>query len=290
MSSSPIQKTTNVGDLREELDTIVEDLVKKIQNLHQTDARVGITRTEILEHMKLKIVPDVYIVEPNPINIATGLGPLFLKLPREVRDMIYGPVLASGHTQILKASRALEEEGMSLISQHGICRINMSSKVTTGFAQPTQQTVDIIKNVQVRVDTWYSESYYYKDSPGYHLLEMFASAKFLPHRTCSMAFKTYPTHFVGHIVFNLLETLERFDKVALSLEVDSITGISSLDESGLYFAVREGSMRFGMPRIDMERTLGTVYLEKNDEGDHIVFYPRYACGKVKESSLEKKVM
>lgn len=280
----------SVGAFREELDSMVVDVVKRIKDLHKTNDTVEIPREGLLEYMRLKILPDVYIIKPTPINVAAGFGPMFLKLPREIRDMIFGPVIASGHTQLLRASRALNEEGMVLVSQHGICRINIGFREATGFTQPMQRTVDTIQNLRVRVNTRYYLTDNYKNSPGYQLLEMFARGKLPSQRTCSVVFETYPQKCrVDFEVLSLLTILERFDKVTLRIEVDSAIDVPLLDDFRYWYAMREGYISLDKACKDMEPTMGAAYQENNAEGMHMVFYPPYASGKEEGPSLEKKV-
>ena len=293
MSSNPVQKATNGDDLRKDLDTVVEGLIKKIQNLHQTDDRVDITRTYILEHVRLKMLPDVNVVEPNPINVAAGLGPLFFKLPQQIRDMIYptglGPflfklprevrdkiyqhVLASGHTQFLRASRALKKEGTSLISQHGICRINIGFQEKTGFAQPVQQMVNTIKNLDVRIDTKYSPGYSLKDSPGSQLLEMFARAKFLTHRTCTVILKTYPVPQAEQEALNLLKHFEGFEEVTVRIKYKLVSSMFTYDNFSHWHSMRDEYLRLEFARRELEPTLGTAHQGWYNEGWHMTFSP-----------------
>ena len=67
---------------------------------------------------------------------STPLG-LFVKLPQEIRDMIYEPVLSAGHTSITRASKALSQDTKVALSQYGIFRVCIAHddrNVITRFA------------------------------------------------------------------------------------------------------------------------------------------------------------
>ena len=64
------------------------------------------------------------------LHTEPGLGPtplgLFAKLPQEIRDIIYEPLLSAGHTSITRASKALCQDTKAALSQYGIFRVQIA--------------------------------------------------------------------------------------------------------------------------------------------------------------------
>ena len=61
-----------------------------------------------------KIARDEYTLEPKVMQVSLGLGKL-QKLPRELRDMIYGYAIADGTTALVRASKQTKKETSPLI-------------------------------------------------------------------------------------------------------------------------------------------------------------------------------
>ena len=55
-------------------------------------------------------------------QMESGLGPYFYKLPAELRFLIFGDCVASGHLQFMRASQALHNDGQALIFEKGVFR------------------------------------------------------------------------------------------------------------------------------------------------------------------------
>ena len=126
MKSNNSPKIMTVNSFREELNHMTASLIATIEEHHKMDPTgVVINHITLLRHVEQQVIPNGYLVEPNPINVAAGLGPMFRKLPREIRDMIFGEMLALGQPQFLRASRIMHQEGASRISKHSIYRVNI---------------------------------------------------------------------------------------------------------------------------------------------------------------------
>jgi hypothetical protein len=54
--------------------------------------------------------------EPTPLG-------LFARIPQEIRDMIYEPLISEGHIAITRASKALHQNTKLALHQHGVFRI-----------------------------------------------------------------------------------------------------------------------------------------------------------------------
>ncbi len=73
-------------------------------------------------------------------------------IPRELRDMILGDVIASGHPKILRTSRKLHEEGTELLYKRGICRLNMDFTNYTAKFSLQKPIATLIQNVNIEIE------------------------------------------------------------------------------------------------------------------------------------------
>ena len=61
---------------------------------------------------------------PDDSNLRTAFG-TFEKLPKEIRDMIYIPVLANGSTSLMRTSKAIYNDTQEILNRHGVYRVHL---------------------------------------------------------------------------------------------------------------------------------------------------------------------
>lgn len=109
--------------VKEDLHALLDKVLEDTQNLQATaEEPLAIDLEWIFQKMRDHGTTEKYLLEPRAIKVEEGLGNL-LKLPRELRDSIYGYAIADGTTAILRASRQAHQEASELVFSKGICRL-----------------------------------------------------------------------------------------------------------------------------------------------------------------------
>ena len=147
------KKTMNFTAFKKELHTLLDKVLDEARNIQKTAADpVPLERSWILETFKGKITQDQYILEPKSMQIALGLGNL-QKLPREVRDMIYGYAIINGTTAFVRASKQTKEEASRLIFEKGIYRLSLGFNEDDQNPRLSRTLAKKIQNLKVRVNS-----------------------------------------------------------------------------------------------------------------------------------------
>ena len=223
--------------------------------------------------------PAASMSESDTVDVAKSLGTLLLKLPQEIRDMILTPLLTSGHPQFLRASKTMNAQGMSLISKHGIYRINIGfGKRKTNCPELTQPLADTVHNIHFCVDMSSYPSNYLEGLPKKKALEMF-TRKDPGRKSCSVAVEGAYTNnqMVAGEVLACLLMFKELGKVTLSVNIDWLPG-QCFSELILEWYRASGACSkircFAYARGFLESTLGTAYRGGQGHRDQMVFYPR----------------
>ena len=138
---------------KKELHAMLDKALDEARIMQKTAADpVPINRSWILENFKEQMTQDQYILEPKSMQIALGLGNL-LKLPREVRDLIYSYAIVNGTTALIRASKQTKEEAGKLIFQKGIYRLSLGFNEDDQNPRLSRTLAKKIQNLQVRVNS-----------------------------------------------------------------------------------------------------------------------------------------
>ena len=236
-------------------------------------------------HLGHHKTPETAMSDSNTEDVTSDLGALLLRLPQEIRDMILSPLLASGHPQFLRVSKAMNAQGMSLISKHGIYRINIGfGRRKTNCPQLTQSLADTVRNIHFCVDMRSYPSQHLEGLPEKKTLEMF-TRKGSRRKSCTVTFEgTYVnSQMVAGEVLACLLMFKWFGKVTLSTDIDWLPG-HCFSESTLEWYRSLGACArtncFTYARKFLESHLGTAYRVGQGHRDQMVFYPHcYNRGK-----------
>ena len=126
----------------------------------KTSATVAVGRNSLMSCIESAIPQESqYVFEYPRVDQAGGLGPLFSKLPRELRDQIFSDLIVSGNPQFMSVSRVLKTEGKALVYKKGIYRLNFGYDIDRwqlGFLKdnclrPFQKIADNIRNLSITV-------------------------------------------------------------------------------------------------------------------------------------------
>ena len=81
-----------------------------------------------------------------------GLGPVFYKLPQELRLEIFGYCIALGQPQFMRASRILQNEGNAVIIRKGTYRLRLGQVIDSNGQYPNQEVAKEIQHLDLSVD------------------------------------------------------------------------------------------------------------------------------------------
>ena len=118
-----------------------------------------------------------------------------LKLPAEVREMIYEHLISAGHLSILRVSKMIKQEATSLLSQCATARINLDNPNTSQVAIPlaaritfsgilTLTAPDYIQHVDLRIGIPISRFLFRNKG----LVHCFSGNR-VPRKSCKITFK-----------------------------------------------------------------------------------------------------
>lgn len=285
-----------VNNFREELNHVTAGVVATIEEYHKMDpGGVVIDRPTLLRHIDQQVTQNGYVVESNPINFVAGLGPLFCKTPREIRDMIFGKLLASGHPQFLRASMIMNQEGTSLISKHGVYRINIGFGSIANCPKITQQGADNVQNLHLRVHMMHYESFslVFGRYPEGDILKMFNNSN-IARSSCSVCFEGRNSNndLIALDVISCLLSFKGFEEVSLSIDSAWFGGILCPDfwhARQMNEACKNRHVSLDTACRHLELELGTAYRVQKEECAQLVFHPRCSGqGKVKDYSGKEK--
>ena len=138
---------------KKDLHALLDKVLDEARVMQKTAADpVILDRSWILEKFKDQMIQDQYILEPKSMQVALGLGNL-QKLPREVRDMIYGYTIVNGTTALVRASKQTKEEANKLIFQKGIYRLSLGFNEDDQNPRLSRTLAKKIQNLKVRVNS-----------------------------------------------------------------------------------------------------------------------------------------
>ena len=138
---------------KKELHALLDKVLHEARVMQKTAADpVPLNRSWILEKFKEQMTQDQYVLEPRSIQIALNLGNL-QKLPREVRDMIYGYAIVNSTTALVRASKQTKEEASKLIFQKGIYRLSLGFNEDDQNPRLSRTLAKKIQNFKVRVNS-----------------------------------------------------------------------------------------------------------------------------------------
>lgn len=219
-----------------------------------------------------------YAGEPSSIDTQGGLGPFLLKLPGEIRNMVYSDLLSSGHPQFLRTSKAIYIEGSGLIQEKGIYRMNFGFPNSINRSLPSQRVVDTIRHLDIRanVSDIGRTPFMIQDFPDIWLLQAFGGPR-IGRDVCNVSFESYPS--INRIcvtrVCRSLRLLSGFERVVVRVKIDSRNPVHWSDYK--FHSV------YGLIRAELEQVLGKPYFGQDEDGLCMNFHPRKALEGLRDS-------
>ena len=211
-----------------------------------------------------------------------GLGSL-LRLPREIRDIVYHHMVVDGSVSIMQCSSAMQKEMSELLFDHGTCRLklNFAKNMTLVPAiDPHQPTADRIQNLSIRVNTRCNGPLG-RPTPQMDILSKFSGST-IQRKRCTVSFECWPTTttMIAHDIIRKLKTFTGFEEVRLTIDLEWMgeawpRDLLPFQVSQICWSILGG---FKEAKDELEGALGEGDLGWDEEDQRLLFYPRMARG------------
>ena len=226
----------------------------------------------------------------HPDTLATSKPFPFLKLPPELRDMIYEPLIQTGDLSILRVSKFVNKDALPYLSKAATFRITLGGRKHKRIIIPqitgvfisgnmTLLAPDCIQNLDIRLDIA-SRAIPNIDT---QFLKMF-SGKEISRKTCNITVKFGILGPVRHLLakdefYSVVSTLTGFETLTLRLEDQQHKGMLKMliattiepgQRPGLIMCSTGYERIFGI----LSPTLGPAQFPNNFDGTCLVFWPR----------------
>ncbi|KAM0797666.1 hypothetical protein BDR22DRAFT_892096 [Usnea florida] len=217
MTSHSSEKVLKLREFEKELHSIISSMVNEAEKLQSTAYDpVVLDHAWISHKIKAVMVEDKFVLEPRALQAKEGLGALS-RLPRELRDMIYGHAINDGNMAILQLSQQTHLEARPLVFEKGIYRMLIGFPDFDTNFQPDDLTASKIQNMHVRVN---ARSPIWKKEDGLAILRSFGSA-FIMRNNCVVTIEAdiLSPHMTAVRLVNSLKGLTNFERVILETKL-----------------------------------------------------------------------
>ena len=252
---------------------MLDNILDEAETLQTTaEEPVILDREWILEKLREQVTKKEYVLEPRAMQATQGLGNL-IKLPRELRDIIYGQAIIDGTTAVLRASKQTYMEASELIFQKGIYRLVLGFGGDVVNPPIDQSLSKNIRNLALQVNA--RGSIIRGLDQSIPILHMFDGAS-IERESCVVKIECSPYDNSAVRIVRHLGSLTGFERVIL--EVELLWGgepwpdtLYDFQESQIWDRIWSTSSRH---EELLEPTLGTGHCLHDTDGWHLAFYPR----------------
>ncbi|CAF9926314.1 MAG: hypothetical protein ALECFALPRED_003415 [Alectoria fallacina] len=265
----------NFNAFKEELHATLDSVLDQAETLQATaEDPVELDRAWILNKMNDQMAQNIYVLEPGAMQIALGLGHLH-KLPRELRDLVYGYAIVDGNVAIVRASKQTNKEASELVFQKGIYRLALGFSNRIINPPLGHSLAENIQNLNIRVN---ARNFFIDGLDKYlPILHQFDGST-IQRKNCVMTIECCP--FFSGIdasqVVRALEDLTGFERVILELDLEwggeawSDT-MYDIQKDQIWGRIDRAFLHF---QELLEPTLGTGHYGFDTEGQRLAFHPR----------------
>ena len=278
MTSDSPEKVLKLREFEKELHSIVSIIVNEAQTLQSTaHDPVVLDHGWISDKIKAVMVKDEFVLEPRAFQAKEGLGALS-RLPRELRDMVYGHAINDGNMAILQLSQQTHLEASPLVFEKGVYRMLIAyPNFETNF-QPDNSIASKIKNVHVRVN---ARGPIRKKDDGLAFLRNFGSAS-IPRNNCVVTIECdiLSRHMKAFQAVNALKGFTNFERVILEIELDGYRDVRGDPYPSTMYDFHKDQVRSRyeeavMFQMDLlQPSLGIGDWDEDTKGERLAFHPR----------------
>ena len=274
MTSHSSEKVLKLREFKKELHSIISSIVNEAETLQSTaHDPVVLDHAWISHKIKAVMVEDKFVLEPRALQAKEGLGALS-RLPRELRDMIYGHAINDGNMAILQLSQQTYLEASPLVFEKGVYRMLIGfGNFGTNF-QPDNSTASKIQNIHV---TFNARRPIWKKDDGLAILRSFGSASII-RNNCVVTIEAdiVSQHLEAFRVVRALKGLTNFERVILEIKLDWDGDPYPSTMHDLHKdQVRgrcESAIKYQIDRL--QPSLGIGERNEDTEGEWLAFHPR----------------
>lgn len=216
------------------------------------------------------------------------------KFPREIRDIIYRPLIHAGKLNILETSKTINEEASKIFFKDRACRMNFGYNTRTPTFFPTQELANKLQNLRFNInyrcrsgvvfDGRFSSYGLWEscDRKDIEHIRKFAGSD-ISRRLCMISFSVYATaeKMFDPKVLEVVKLLTGFDLVILEIRVEWLDRVPYPESLGKSRGLdnRRFEESFEMARGMLEPNLGPAVLARGTEcGGKFpyrqIYYPR----------------
>lgn len=272
---------------KKELQGLLDEVLHEAKAIQKTAADpVVLDRSWILKKFGDKMTQDEYILEPKAMEVSQGLGHLH-KLPRELRDLIYGYAIANGTTALVRASKQTREETSKIIFEKGIYRLLLGCNEDYKNPRLSRSLAKKVQHLRVRVNSrgpiiFGLDQYL----PRLHKFD----GSTVQRKECVVTIESDPfTHNMDAIqVTRELVDLTGFERVTLELDLD--WGGEPWPDTVEEFENERIRRRLGgalhYQKGMLEPTLGAADVVLDKETQRLSFFPRSRGSGERRSDLD----
>ena len=208
---------------------------------------------------------------------SNGLGPFLSKLPTELRFMVLGNCIASGHPEFMRASQALHQDGRALIFEKGTYRMWFGPGLEDNGEEPSPYAFGRIRKFDITLDLRIRNEPLDDALLGLYLLELSRGEG----RKCVMRFRTGCGLKVASDfkTLELMEYFRGFEEVVLRVEIDKSFEKVDRTSAGPVMACefdmweREGVIFYIVVWYFLEPGLGKAEVVRVEGGLCLVYRP-----------------
>ena len=274
MTSNSPEKVLKLREFEKELHSIVSKIIDEAQTLQSTaHDPVVLDHSWISDKFRAVMAKDEFVLEPRALQAKEGLGALS-RLPRELRDMVYGHAINDGTMAILRLSQQTHLEASPLVFENGVYRLLIACPNFDTNLQADNSIAGKIRNVHVRVN---ARGRIRKNEDGLAILRNFGSA-FIPRDTCVVTIETdmLSLYMQAEQVVYALTGLTNFERVILETELDWYGEPEPSTMEDFYkVQIRSRYESAVMFQMDvLQPSLGIGDRNEDTKGEWLAFHPR----------------
>ena len=274
MTSDSPEKVLKLSEFEKELHSIVSNIVDEAQTLQSTaHDPVVLDHAWISDKIKAAMGEGNFMLEPRALQAKEGLGALS-RLPRELRDMVYGHAINDGNMAILQLSRQTHLEASRLVFEKGVYRLLIACPNFDTNIQLDNSIASKIQNVHVRAN---ARGAIRRRDDGLAILRSFGSA-LIPRNNCVVTIEADITSLDmdALLVAHALKGFTNFERVILEINFDwygepypsTMYDFHKDQVRGRY----ERAVRSQIALL--EPSLGVGDWDEDIKGERLAFHPR----------------
>lgn len=229
--------------------------------------------------------------EKGPTNLSTKNSFPFLKLPPELRTMVYEPLIAAGDLRILTVSNLVNQEAVSLLSKVASLRVKLGRRNLCPVTLDLTATITLSGALTLMAPDYIQHVNFYLDKTSFaepptdpKLISWFSGNR-ITRESCNITITLAIYHSVPHQVgenqiCQAIAALTGFKMLVLKLEhervEDTVRKVYGSARAHVFRASLHRYLLTGYERLFafLQTTLGPGQFQRNVDRHFLRFWPR----------------